>query len=341
MDESRALAVLSVRQNCPVSPNASRRSGLGPAEANGTGGGSPVLTRRSMLLLVPAGLVTATTASLASRLATPVATASQAAFDEAGRIARRAFPTPNEDEGTASRQALSRAVTAAMGGRSDVIGVSVLDRRTSAWWHYRGDALVRTGSVAKTLVVAAALRKARAQGGALTARQRDQARLAITRSDNASADALYGWIGRHAGVAALASDLGMADTAGAKAAGHWGHTLTSPNDLVRMMTAFTSGNRATHPDDDAYLLELMSAVVDGQRWGVGTVGSGSVDVHVKNGWMLVDNPWVINSVGDVVGAGRDYELALMQRAQPDQDSGIRRASRIGRAVFDALKEPLL
>ena len=68
--------------------------------------------------------------------------------------------------------------------------------------------------------------------------------------------------------------------------------------------------------------------------------SDSVDVHVKNGWMAVGEPWVINSVGDVRGAGRDYAIALMQTRQPDQDSGISRASRIGRAVFTALEAPL-
>jgi hypothetical protein len=57
---------------------------------------------------------------------------------------------------------------------------------------------------------------------------------------------------------------------------------------------------------------------------------------MKNGWMAVDNPWVINSVGDVRGAGRDYCLAIMQRAQPDQRSGMDRASAVGRAVFKAL-----
>jgi hypothetical protein len=80
----------------------------------------------------------------------------------------------------------------------------------------------------------------------------------------------------------------------------------------------------------------MAEVVDGQRWGVGTVRSSSVKVRVKNGWMRVDNPWVINSVGDVQGGGRDYVLALLQRAQPDEDTGMTRASRIGRAVFTAL-----
>ncbi|MDC5698864.1 class A beta-lactamase-related serine hydrolase [Intrasporangium calvum] len=296
--------------------------------------------RRSVLLLLPVAVLSAATASIGDALTGRVAAASRRAFDVAGSLARSAVPAPSARVDTSGRAALSKAVLGAMGGRSRVIGVSVLDRRTGAWWHYRGDAPVRTGSVAKVLVVAAALRRARAAGQRLSAARQEQARLAITRSDNAAADALYAWVGGHSALAKLAGELGMATTAAADPADHWGLTLTTPNDLVRLMQALHGGNPITHPDDDATVLDLMSRVVDGQRWGVGTVRTSSVKVHVKNGWMLVDDPWVINSVGDVRGGGRDYAMALMQRAQPDQDSGIIRASRIGRAVFAALEAPL-
>lgn len=300
----------------------------------------PALSRRSALLLLPAGLLALATATVAERVTGEVGAAARRAFDTAGSLARSLVPTPSARVDTAGRARLSRAVVAAMGGRSTVIGVSVLDRRTGVWWHYRGDETVRSGSVSKVLIVAAALRKARAEQGRLTTAQREQARLAITRSDNASADALYTWIGGHAAVAELALALGMVTTAAAPSVEQWGLTRTTPNDLVRLMERLSSGSPATHPDDDAVLLSLMAQVVDGQRWGVGTVRTAAVDVHVKNGWMRVDDPWVINSVGDVRGGGRDYAMALMQRAQPDQDSGIARASRIGRAVFGALEAPL-
>ncbi len=288
---------------------------------------------------MPAGFAALAARSVAESLLDPVAAAAREAFDSVGGLARSVVPAPSSRTDTAARRALSRSVRAAIGGRSDV-GVSVLDRRTGAWWHHHGDVAARSGSVSKVLIVSAALRKARAAGATLTARQRDQARLAITQSDNASADALYAWIGGHSAVRALARDLGLASTAAAKPASHWGLTMTTPNDLVRLMERLTSGTPATHRADDAAVLDLMARVVDGQRWGVGTVRSASVAVHVKNGWMLVGNPWVINSVGDVRGAGRNYAMALMMSAQPDVDTGITRASRIGRAVFAALEDPL-
>ncbi len=299
------------------------------------------VSRRGALLLLPLGLASLAHRSVGETVAEPLAGAAGDAFDAAGRVARSsAAPQPSDGTSTPSRAALSDAVLDAIGGPSTSIGVSVLDRRTGVWWHHRGDALARTGSVSKALAVGAALRKARAAGTGLSAQQPRQAQAAITQSDNDSASALYAWIGGHSAVAELAADLGMNDTAAAGAVEHWGHTLTTPNDLVRMMRGLTAGSPATHPEDDAYLLGLMGQVVDGQRWGVGTVRSSRVKVRGKNGWMRVDDPWVVNSVGDVRGAGRDYVLVLMQRAQPDEATGFARASRIGRAVFAALEGPL-
>lgn len=294
-----------------------------------TGLGQREVGRRGILLAAPVGLLALATASLGSDLLAPVGKAGSDLHSAAEALGARALAPARV------RAALQRAVAPVVGG-SGVIGVSVLDRRTGVQWAYRGKALVRTGSVAKVLIVGAALRKARAAGKPLSSAQKEQARLAITRSDNAAASALYTWIGGHPAVADLAADLGMTATAGATAAEHWGQTLTTPDDLVRMMSQLTQATQAIHATDRAYLLDLMGKVVSTQRWGVGSVWSGPVKVRMKNGWMAVDNPWVINSVGDVRGAGRDYCLAIMQRAQPEQRPGMDRASAIGRAVFKAL-----
>lgn len=294
-----------------------------------TGLGQREVGRRGFLLAAPVGLLALVTGTVGSSLLAPVGRAGAAIYDDARGLAESALGS------TRVRGALDAALLPIV-GRSTVIGVSVLDRRTGTSWSHRGDSLAQTGSVSKVLVVAAALRKARAAGTSLSSRQLEQIRLAITRSDNASADALYAYIEGHQAVARLAGDLGMTATATADTVPHWGNTLTTANDLVTLMTALTGGTPVLDATDRALVLQRMAEVVDGQRWGVGTVRSSSVNVRVKNGWMRVDNPWVINSVGDVQGAGRDYVLAMLQRAQPDEDTGMTRASRIGRAVFTAL-----
>ncbi|EWT03062.1 hypothetical protein N865_03875 [Intrasporangium oryzae NRRL B-24470] len=303
--------------------------------------GQHEVDRRGLVLALPVGLIALVTGSVADSFLSPVGRAGLRVVDLADRMVDDLLASSASTAATTPRlQALERAVVGAIGGRSNVVGVSVHDRRSGVLWHYRGGRLVRTGSVAKAMVAAQAIRVVRAQGRWLSATEQDWARLAITRSDNASADALYAFIGGHDGVAALAADLGMTETAAAERVDHWGLTLTTPNDLVRLMRALTEGHPALHRDDRAYLLGLMAQVADGQRWGVGTVEAPDVGVRLKNGWMLVDTPWVINSFGDVRGEGRDYVLAIMQRAQPDERTGVVRASRISRAVFAALEDPL-
>jgi hypothetical protein len=294
-----------------------------------TGLGRREVGRRGLLLAAPVGLLALATGDLGSSLLAPVGRAGSAVYDDARGMAESVLGPARV------RSALDAALLPIV-GRSSVIGVSVLDRRTGTSWNYRGDSLVQTGSVSKVLVVAAALRKARAAGTSLSSRQLEQVRLAITRSDNASADALYAYIGGHQAVARLAADLDMSATASADKVPHWGNTLTTANDLVILMTALAGGTPVLDAKDRAVILQRMAEVVEGQRWGVGTVGTSNVKVRVKNGWMRVDNPWVINSVGDVLGGGRDYVLAMLQRAQPDEETGMTRASRIGRAVFTAL-----
>jgi hypothetical protein len=319
-------------QEDPADP-ADPAGGAEPAEPAEPAGLTPlgqrVIGRRGLLLAVPVGLFAVAAGSVGSSLLAPIGQASARVVEETQSISRSLFGDPRV------RSALLGALTPIV-GRSTTIGVSLLDRRSGTRWNHRGDSLVQAGSVAKLLVTLAALRKVREAAGTLTAEQLQHVRLAITQSDNASADALYSFIGGHAAVARLAKDLGMVATAGARTVPHWGNTLTTANDLVVLMLALASGSAVLHPEDRAIVLGHMAEVVDGQRWGVGTVRSSTVKIHVKNGWMRVDEPWVINSVGDVTGAGRDYVLAILQRAQPDEETGIARASAIGRAVFKAL-----
>jgi beta-lactamase class A len=241
-----------------------------------------------------------------------------------------------------SRELFGRTLRRVLGDDAGVVAVSVLDRRTGARWHHRGEVPVPLASSAKILVVAAAMLRARDQGRGLTDQERDQARLAITESDNDATDALYLRSGGHDAVAGLARRLGMVTTV--TPVGHWSRTLGTTDELVTLLRALTSGSAPLASDDTKTLLGHMASVTDGQRWGVGTVGSRTVRARLKNGWMTLDptpgRPWQVNSVGDVRGGGRDYVLAIAQQAQRTQFEGFELASRIGRTVHAALREPI-
>ena len=65
---------------------------------------------------------------------------------------------------------------------------------------------------------------------------------------------------------------------------------------------------------------------------------GSVQVHLKNGWVQfksTDGLWAVNSMGRVLGDGRDYRLAVMTRV-PDFATGRELTSEVGRQVFSIL-----
>lgn len=248
---------------------------------------------------------------------------------------------PLSGTGTASRAAVAGAVSRALGSAAAVSGVAVLDLRTGVTWNTRGDAPVMAGSAIKPLIASAALRTARARGVALSTRQLGWVRSAIRYSDNGAASSLYTFVGGHAGVAALAKDLGLTVTAAAAPATQWGATLTTPLDLVRYLCALTGGNTVTHPDDDAVVLGHMAQVSDAQDWGVGSVQGQGVATRLKNGWMSVVAPhWVINTFGDVTGSGRSLVVAVMQDKQPSQRPAMTRATAVCQAVFDALATPL-
>ena len=87
-----------------------------------------------------------------------------------------------------------------------------------------------------------------------------------------------------------------------------------------------------------FVYDLMGQVQDDQTWGVGAPKSGTVQVHLKNGWVQFkssDGLWAVNSMGTVQGEGRDYRMAVMTRVA-DFDTGRELTSEVGRQVFSIL-----
>lgn len=318
------------------------RSSPREAEALVKQGSTVQPSRRDVVLAAPALLLLAAPGALGEAFTGPVGAVARELW--AGLLAVRWPVEPTSEPSTATGRRLTAAVLDELGDAAPVSSLVLLDRRNGRRWRHRGAVDAPMASIAKVLVVAQALRAAPNTGRPVAGWLREQATLAITQSDNDAGDALYRQIGGHVGVAAIARDLRMTATAVGPAATHWGTTRTCAEDLVTMMAtlvdppADSAGVIAAQ--DRAFLLDLMGHVVDGQRWGVGTVRSAAVRVRIKNGWMSVDHPWVISSVGDVRGRGRDYVLAIVQRAQPEEETGMTRASRLGRLVFDVLEAEL-
>lgn len=239
--------------------------------------------------------------------------------------------------GTITAQLDQVMTTIANGSKN--FGVFIEDVRSGGTYSFSGDYASQSASMAKPMIVAMAQRKARADGGTLTAEQQDQATRAITHSDNDAATALWNDAG-YPGYQTLADDLAMANThLDKEKADQWSWTWTTPSDQVLLVkTLSTGGSKALTDDECAYIWNLMGQVEDDQTWGVGAPKSASVKVHLKNGWVQfksTDNLWAVNSMGAVEGDGRNYRLCVMNR-QPDFDTGRAVTDEVGKWVFQIL-----
>jgi hypothetical protein len=242
-------------------------------------------------------------------------------------------PSPSPT-GTITAQ-LDQALKTISGG-SDKFGVYLEDLKSGTTYSYQGDYASQSASMAKPMIVAMALRKA---GGVsqLSAENQDNARKAITHSDNNAAQALWDYAGGGPAYTALATELGMTSThLDQGKPTQWSWTWTTPADQVKLLDVLAGGKSpALTADESSFIYDLMGQVQDDQTWGVGAPKSASVSVHLKNGWVQFqssDGLWAVNSIGTVSGDGRDYRLAVMTR-DSDFDTGRALTSMVGKWVF--------
>jgi beta-lactamase class A len=274
--------------------------------------------------------------AIGSRRAKLAALLMSAALALAGCSTGARVAEPTVSPTGSARAQLDSALGVVLSGY-DKSGVALLDLGSGAEYGLRADYASQSASMAKPMLVAMALRKARP--GALPSDMDQAARKAITESDNDSADALWAYAGKSAAYDALAKELGLASTHADASRDWWSWTWTTPADQVALLGHLVKHDSPalTQAECD-YILDLMSQVRDDQAWGVGSPRSEGAKAWLKNGWVQfesTDGLWAVNSMGRVQGGGRDYLLAVMTRV-PDFDTGKALTSAVGKWVFDVL-----
>lgn len=223
------------------------------------------------------------------------------------------------------------------------LGVAVRDLRDGTDLDFNAGYASQSASMAKVMIVAMALRRARAEGGELSFEQLGWASRAVTVSDNDSADALWEYAGGPDAYTALASDLELPDTHADPRSTFWSWTWTTPADQRLLLRRLLEGTPVLTDPDRLYLLDLMGRVDASQRWGVGhptrqDATASDVKARMKNGWVefrSTDGLWAVNSMGYVKGAGREYAAALMCRVE-SFEKGRRLLDAIGGELFGLL-----
>ncbi|MFV2018657.1 serine hydrolase [Micromonospora sp. LOL_023] len=247
--------------------------------------------------------------------------------------------TPSASPDPAAEQR-ERAVLAAEKVREFTAGLpsrlsfAAVDQTTGAGFRIGDGPRFQTASIVKVDILAALL--LRRGDSALTAAERRSAERMITVSDNASATELFGVIGGVSGLNRANDDFGMTET---RPTPSWGTTTTTAADQIRLLRTIVAEDGPLRPGDRGLVLELMSQVVDGQRWGVSAgAGSTGAQVWLKNGWDTVDahsGQWLVNSIGRIVEGDRDWLVAILSDHHDTLDQGVAVVEQAAAIAFDA------
>lgn len=242
-------------------------------------------------------------------------------------------PPPGKDPDAALAEALVQ-LTAGTDVRLSVSVLSLRDGRSATY----GDARFDTASIVKVDILAALLLQAQDTGRELSGQERALAEAMIERSDNSATDVLWQSIGYDAGLDAANERLGLSGTT-AGPRGSWGLTQTTSEDQVTLLRAvFDGGGSPLTGGSRAYIAELMTGVVAGQRWGVSAAAGG--EFALKNGWLPRSRSglWDVNSIGRVTGKdGRDYLMAVVSDGHATHAAGITVVEAAAQAAVAALR----
>jgi hypothetical protein len=202
-----------------------------------------------------------------------------------------------------------------------VEAVAAFDANSGVTYAYGPATRFHTASTIKVAILGALLVQAQVAKRQLTTNERGLATRMIEFSDNAATDPLWTEIGRGPGLARFIAQIGMRNTVPGPGP-NWILTTTTTVDLTMLMRTVAYPNFVLTNDSRAYILQLMSNVTPSQRWGVSAAVRPGQRVALKNGWMVVQNIWGINSMGRIWGSGRDFVIAVLTNGSPTKNVGI-------------------
>lgn len=278
--------------------------------------------------------------AIATALVTTLLTPLPAIAAQAG-AAQRAAPCTAPGERTLAAQ-LSRDIRTVLAARQGTVSVSVHDPATGLNCALGSSHRYDTASIAKVMIMEAALRRAQVWGRGLTAWERRTIRPMIIRSDNTAARRLWDDLGSPY-VARFLDRVGTTATT-LNPYGLWGLTRTSAADQLRILGVLT-GARARallSPSSRAYGLKQLNEVRRDQRWGVPAGMPRGSKAYLKNGWLSRStHGWRVHSIGAFTGAGTEkgtYRIVVLSHDNPTMKYGVRTIERVAQAVHRALNK---
>jgi beta-lactamase class A len=219
--------------------------------------------------------------------------------------------------------------------------LAVFDRVTGIGLTVNATTQIRTASIVKVNILATLMWQHQQRGTTLTKGQRALAEPMIKNSDNGAASSLWRQIGGVDGLAAANRAFGLHQTT-ASASGSWGSTMTTAPDQLRLLSVVTDPAGPLSGLHRQYLLDLMSAVVDAQAWGItAAAGTAATAVQVKNGWIPVDahhGQWTVNSIGRIAEPAHEWIIAILSDHNTTETAGIRLLETTANLALTGLRE---
>lgn len=198
-------------------------------------------------------------------------------------------------------------------------------------------------SVAKVVIMLAALDRAEVEGRGLEEWELAQLEPMVVWSDNDAATLLWDDLGGAAGVDAYLAKQGVTGIVIHPYA--WGDSRASGPALAWLLGRMAFGDLLTAEHRDLALALLERAALD-QSWGVATAALGDEPegaiVASKDGWYPADAGWRAGSVGLVLrGLGETvgnlpYSIAVLTAQNALLDDGIATVDGLASRVYSAL-----
>ncbi len=213
--------------------------------------------------------------------------------------------------------------------RPDVTA-AVYNVLTGREYLYRPGVQENTASIVKADILATMLHEDQQANHGPTPGQTALAIPMITQSDNDAASSLYAAVGGPGAVAGFDRSIGMDDTTPNPA---FGLTLTTAADQITLLRQIMLPGGLLTPPSRTYEFTLMHDVIPSQRWGITGGVPSSARVAIKNGWLPETGGWHVNSIGSVLGSGRDYLIAVLTSYNPSWDYGIDTIDHVAAAAW--------
>ena len=211
--------------------------------------------------------------------------------------------------------ALSQPAVDYLGTREPQWGVAVALPASGTVYESNATESFAMASVTKIVIMATLLAHTEHGQHALTASDRQLLTTMITESDNDSAITLWDEAGGAQAISAFLAAKGIWGITPADASLSWGDSTATPAALVQLLSKLWAGVLLS-PHDTTYALQLMTAVVPEQRWGVSAgMPNGGAGAALKDGWYDAITGWRVSSVGIDTSTATPIIAVIMTRNQ--------------------------